>query len=630
MAPELLTDQRKATTIYGKEVDIWAFGAMAFEMATGLPPMADKSIADLSEGLQKVSPRLTDGDYSDDLRDLVATCLQSKPEARPVIEDVQDHPYIRKSDDNEPSSKLMALILHYRMWENEGGSRKSLFMAGGAQSSVHSQTSDQDEWIFSTTDDFDSRVTGASTDTFNFINGDAGQTARPPKPSGRAGRRPPAAVMNRGLPTDPLLQVFDPNTKTNYQENVDARYGRDLPLRDNSTETSIKDTTLDVGGTDHEDGYVANMDTIRADRRGRDQAFDSSSMVQDFNRPPLSDPADAKDNRRTQDWKFPSAPGMPASADPEVSHFTTSYEVPRPTVNSGSGDRPKLIHHPTEPLPSFSFGGGSDFNSPPRMGRMPALARESLIDLDLTPSQRLSMAESLIDLDAADRASMRQSGLIDLDMSMPGPIPAYRGMPELSSIQEFQRPSTANSDVNVNPFELENHTSMYPQIQNVREPSVYVSDDTILPPSMSNGNVLHDLGEMSDFSSASDAESILNNTHRYGSSTGYGEGVNGRYEDVQRGRTSRYHSVDDDEHMPGSSRPLHRHPVRTSSLLAMPVVPAFPASMILGGNADPAAVAASVSAEISALMAQLSGFRNVFESAEVQKHLGRDPPAPRT
>lgn len=36
MAPELFD----STVSYGSEVDIWAFGSMAYEMATGLPPNA--------------------------------------------------------------------------------------------------------------------------------------------------------------------------------------------------------------------------------------------------------------------------------------------------------------------------------------------------------------------------------------------------------------------------------------------------------------------------------------------------------------------------------------------------------------------------------------------------------------
>jgi hypothetical protein len=45
-----------------------------------------------------------------------------------------------------------------------------------------------------------------------------------------------------------------------------------------------------------------------------------------------------------------------ASAGPEPSRFPSSYGVPPPPITSGSGGRPALMHHPTEPL-GVSSGG---------------------------------------------------------------------------------------------------------------------------------------------------------------------------------------------------------------------------------------------------------------------------------
>jgi hypothetical protein len=46
----------------------------------------------------------------------------------------------------------------------------------------------------------------------------------------------------------------------------------------------------------------------------------------------------------------------PASADSELSRFSSSYGEPCPAITPGSGGRPELMHHPTE-APEVSFGG---------------------------------------------------------------------------------------------------------------------------------------------------------------------------------------------------------------------------------------------------------------------------------
>jgi len=104
MAPELFS----STPSYGKEVDIWAFGSMVFEIATGLPPNVANGIPfeRLGNYLKIHVPRLEGGNYSSDLRDLVAFCLEELPSARPPIEEVQKHPYIYNTAVGYPTSSL--------------------------------------------------------------------------------------------------------------------------------------------------------------------------------------------------------------------------------------------------------------------------------------------------------------------------------------------------------------------------------------------------------------------------------------------------------------------------------------------------------------------------------------------
>ncbi|TGO52267.1 hypothetical protein BCON_0144g00040 [Botryotinia convoluta] len=467
MAPELFD----AVPSYGKEVDIWAFGCMAYEISTGLPPNAMSRLPfdRLGSLIKQHAPRLEGGDYSDELRDLVAFCLEEFPSERPSIDRVQNHHYILNTSSKYPMSSLSHLVRAFKLWEDHGGSRKSLFMLGGAQapSEFSSTALSDDEWNFSTTAAFEQEVRRKSTaqDVYDVygsgVEFDAGfpqETARPPPQKGR--RRPPpeALAPSRG----PLEKIFDPNTLTSYEDNVRNHYGRpylpptsdlppvpsrsDLPLRDDTAQTSIRDTMIDLGGHDAETGISVfpDMDTIKAGRRVREEPDeDYMTTLPDFSRSALSDPADINPNRRTREWKFP-AMVPPASADPEVSRFPPStYEVPKPAFTPGIGGRPGLIHHPTEPLGGFSGG------LPPAEIH--------------TGMPRLSFRESLI----------------DLDMSMPDPVPAFN--------PDFGRPSTADSDAisilsdsgqaltssTVNPFELERHASLYQPTSHSREPSLY-------------------------------------------------------------------------------------------------------------------------------------------------------------
>lgn len=626
MAPELFDAATggKTLTGYGKEVDIWAFGAMAYEMASGLPPAAAQGIGphDLKGYLMSNTPRLQQG--SEELRDIVACCLQANPRARPSIEELQKHRYIYNTSANYPASNLQALILAFRKWETTGGTRKSLFWEHGAQApSAVSPTSD--EWNFSVTEGFDDRLQQdfqSMQEAYRFPSDDASRTARAPTQSSQSSkssrRRPPPEALGRGLASGPLEKLFDPNTMTSYWEHSERQYGKqsDLPLRDDSADTSIKDNMIDLGGHDAETGIsnFSDMDTIRANRRVLDESSDNVSTLHDFSRPALSDPADTNPNRRTQDWKFPSA-APPASADPEISRFPQStYEFPpRPTVTPGSGDRPPLIHHPTEPL--GSFGGSLMGVAPPSLDRL-SMA-ESLIDLDF--SQRLSISES--------RDSAARESLIDLDMGLPDPVP------------EFRRPSTANSDVgsttseqmnSTNPFELERHPSMYLPMQNGREPSIYVSDDTLLPQPLQNGNAFHELGDMSDFSGASDAEGYSNDQY---ASIQHMNGSNGFYDERQgRSQVTQYDAQDDIDRMPPPPRPLQPYPLRTTSRMAMPPVPDAPSSRILTGNASNAEQEDEFRRMLQSLTTHLGAFREAYGSPETLQRRGsgmrdrREPP----
>ncbi|TVY35299.1 Serine/threonine-protein kinase [Lachnellula subtilissima] len=560
MAPELFG----SNVSYGKEIDIWAFGSMVYEVATGLPPNVGKvNTFSVLQARHAVStPRLEGGNYSDGLRDLVAFCLEEAPSARPTIEQIQRHPYIHNTGLKYPTSSLAQLVRAFMVWEQHGGSRKSLFMPGGAQGlgDVESgATVDSGDWNFSTTPSFGQEVFDNATaqDMFDAYGASVMPSNEEP-PRAKAGRRrpPPQALA---APLNPLLKVFDPNTKSNYHDNSKVHYGQmmspptsDLPLRDDSARTAIKDTMIDLDGHDSDPGLSSfREDTIKpAGRRMDDE--DEFSTMHDFSRPALSDPADANPNRRTQDWTFPSASAIapPASADPEVSRFPSSYSVSRPAITPGSGARPTLIHHPTEPL-------GASFSGPGILGSaQPAL-------------ERRSMAESLI----------------DLDMSMPDSYP------------EVTRPSTANSDVSTsseqmtsgNPFEFERHASYQAPVDQA-EPSIYI-DDTTLPAAINLQTQSRDIADVSDFS-VSDIEHDPRDDPDYTS-------------------------------MPPPPRPnnisnsfLGSHHEQPYTVSHFPELPEPPSAAALTGTASPTEMAAEFQRILDSLIKQLGAFADVYVTDE--------------
>jgi hypothetical protein len=583
MAPELFND----TPSYGKEVDIWAFGAMTYEIATGLPPNVANGIPyeRLGSHLKKNVPRLEGGDYSNELRNMVAYLLEEDPSARPTIEQVQKHRYIANTSSTYPTTNLRSLVGSFRVWESRGGDRKSLFMQHGAQGPSYA-SSGQDEWNFSTTEVFDQKVMEefSAQDVFDAYGPSISfdeATARPNQrqPTKASRRRPPPEALAR-MPA-PLEKIFDPNTMTNYEDNSRVHYGKamtsapstsDLPLRDDSAQTSIKDTMIDLGGHDSETGIssFSDMDTIKAGRRQDENEDQYNSTLHDFSRPALSDPADINTNRRTQDWKFPSM-APPASADPELSRFPpASYELPRPAVTPGSGSRPTLVHHPTEPV--GAFGGGLLGTTTSAMGRM----------------------------------SMRES-LIDLDMSLPDSIP------------EIRRPSTANSDVSAsseqmtsaNPFELERHASQLyqPVAERGSDHAIYISEESAVPTRLRNGNLHQDIADVSDFS-ASDVEGPL---------------ANGRAR-----RLPQYDGADDSDYQAMPPPPLPNQAESQTSgqpytMAHFPPLPPHPSVAALTGTASNAEMQDELRQALAGLNAQLSAFKDVYSSAEGPPRRGSAP-----
>lgn len=308
MAPELFD----RGVSYGVEVDIWAFGSMAYEIASGSPPNASMAIgiSQFGDYLRQNCPRLEGDWFSPLLKDIVASCMVEDPSQRPCIEQVQEHPYIFNTDDRYPTTSLCQLLQKYRLWESEGGARQSLFSAGGAQGLASEQSPGLDaDWDFNEVNEpaflpLLVESDSPTQDDQNVASPPSNQQNRTPR------RRKPPKSKQLEIP---LENVFNPETAINYEEQSRAFYAmpfmpeppppppsRAIPESQAAARESLID--LDAALGDDSSEIVIQLadlseDTIRPLARSLLHSDD------DYNR------------RKTQEWTFAGASALPESPD---------------------------------------------------------------------------------------------------------------------------------------------------------------------------------------------------------------------------------------------------------------------------------------------------------------------------
>jgi len=290
MAPEIVghLGSEFPGVSYGAEIDCWAYGCMVFEMATGRPPNSNVPPHKLGITLNLRAPRLDTTKYPEGLCDFTAFCLEQQPEQRPNATQIMSHPYISNTEDQYPASRITKLIENFAMWEQEGGQRSSLFDPNlGAQGPDElSSIGSEEEWNFSTTADFDRRISMRFDDAFDINNvaamGAPGQGAFNFMEEQRSKRG--EAALNR---------VFDQSARPYaYGE----RRGSDLPLRDyQDLSTGNRETMInldDIGMPDFNLPNLSLLDppTLRPNRKRIDS--DTSSDGAPFQTA----------RRTTQDW----------------------------------------------------------------------------------------------------------------------------------------------------------------------------------------------------------------------------------------------------------------------------------------------------------------------------------------
>ncbi|ETN37185.1 uncharacterized protein HMPREF1541_08175 [Cyphellophora europaea CBS 101466] len=317
MPPELWTERPE----YSDEVDVWEYGCTLYECALGRPPNSDlRERQQLKMRMRRLKQAIAlpeSESFSEGLRELVKFTLSPEVSSRPSMKDVLEHDFLRETEETHPTKDLQALVQNYYAWLFTGGQRVSLFMPGGAPAAAtedpDSQITDSDEWNFSTTQDFERRVStileipDLSNLSAEFENQDTPRglsqatDLSPPRHMTAAQKANFEARVNRGAAD--LSNLFDQSgpayeykTKTDFipipeQVTPEKRRASDLPFRAMAEDrpSSIASNVIDLGEFDDNDYAPAaprtddNIQTTYADTPMKGQTIrlaDASTLRQ--------------------------------------------------------------------------------------------------------------------------------------------------------------------------------------------------------------------------------------------------------------------------------------------------------------------------------------------------------------
>ncbi|KAI4738120.1 kinase-like protein [Aureobasidium sp. EXF-12298] len=371
MPPEMHSMDVAVQQGYGTEVDCWAYGCTVYEMATGMPPN-HKFHPSMLRTVLKAAPRLQEGNYSQGLRDFIAFCLEEKPQDRPSMNAILEHPFISGTSAQYPTYTVKEMIDRYFQWERRGGQRASLFNPMGAAAPQPSeQRDDYDDWNFSTSADFEndfikrySQLGIAETDfaatangaeeTMPALNNVTKPHPRNPFHEAQEEARAKRGERSMGRLFDTNADPYDYNTLMEDEEQPIS----DLPLRNLSSDRAANRETLidlDMGAAGLDSQPTFNFDfsdvpTLKAARpnrlsstmpdddedqndfyNGQDQ--DTRRATKDWQFPLTMMPAD-NPSRRTQDWTFAMA--QPPAADRKTQDW--SFATAQPAADRKTAD----------------------------------------------------------------------------------------------------------------------------------------------------------------------------------------------------------------------------------------------------------------------------------------------------
>ena len=142
MAPEVIQESG-----HDARADIWSLGITAIEMLHCEPPHAAIHPMKVLFLIPKSPPPILEGpQYSQDLKDFVASCLVKEAEHRPSAKDLLQHRFIRRAGKVEG---LQELIHRRQMWDAEQGrqSHPKFYEETLKQPPV---VEEDDGWVFET------------------------------------------------------------------------------------------------------------------------------------------------------------------------------------------------------------------------------------------------------------------------------------------------------------------------------------------------------------------------------------------------------------------------------------------------------------------------------------------------
>ena len=94
--------------MYGKEVDIWAYGVFAYELASGkgnLPfgGIGEAGMLDAILDPNKPAPPIQGDNWSEEFKEFVSLCLDKNRNTRSKISDVLAHPFLAGAENLKDS-----------------------------------------------------------------------------------------------------------------------------------------------------------------------------------------------------------------------------------------------------------------------------------------------------------------------------------------------------------------------------------------------------------------------------------------------------------------------------------------------------------------------------------------------
>jgi hypothetical protein len=359
----------------------------------------------LEISLRRGAPRLTGDEYSTEVKEFLEFVLQTDPNLRPSMQQILNHPFLKDTETTHPCSLLSELVAAVIRFRHEGGQRQSLLHPGGAlPPGIDSDLYDREfreSWNFSSTESFFTRHSRI-IDLKDLASLAETDETSPPAASGikeltpiekinfdervRRGAEAMGGLFNESKPEYKYV------AKRDFREIKETKRISDLPLRDATERSTVRDTQIDLGDFDpsHYVGEPANFpviqladaDTIRANR-SNSRLFRDASEEQltakpgDLEEFAVSSSGDESKRPATQEWKFPSfmQPETESNEEDAVvpKRATLAWTFPKEALDEEEptmATRPTLKHAATEPtvLPANAVMLGSMFSSSPPPG----------------------------------------------------------------------------------------------------------------------------------------------------------------------------------------------------------------------------------------------------------------------